>query len=182
MEVQIADIEALEKEIFEKKKLLAEMRRSHRELVKDYELDSPNGKRPLSSFFGGKEELVVVHNMGRSCNYCSLWADGFTGLTRHITSRAGFVLVSADPINEVVETAGRRGWNFPVASNGNSGFAVDMKMMEDSGPMPGISAFTKEDGQIYRRGFTYLGEGDDFCAIWHIWDLFPSGHGSWSPK
>src|SRR5689334_7725014 len=127
------EIEALEKEISDKKKLLAELRRQNREAVKDYILDTTEGPKPLSSFFGDKDELVVIHNMGRGCNYCSLWADGFTGFTKHILTRAGFVLVSADPADRVAETAQRRGWNFTVASNGDSGFAKDM-------------GFTAEDG------------------------------------
>ena len=120
------EIEALENEILEKKKQLEALRRAHREQLTDYVLGTVEGPKPLSSFFGDKDELVVVHNMGRGCNYCSLWADGLTGFTKHIQTRAGFVLVSADSAQRVSETAQRRGWNFPVASNGDSGFEKDM--------------------------------------------------------
>ncbi|MBC8063334.1 MAG: DUF899 family protein, partial [Chlorobia bacterium] len=127
--------------------------------------------------------LVVVHNMGRGCNYCSLWADGFTGFTKHIQTRAGFVLVSADTADRVQETAERRSWNFPLASNGESGFAKDMGYTDEKGdPWPGIAAFTREDGKIYRRGHASLGPGDEFCSLWGIWDLFPTGEGGWEPK
>ena len=177
------EIKTLAAEIDEKKKRLAALRRENREPIKDYMLDTVDGPKPLSSFFGEMKELVVIHNMGRGCNYCSLWADGLTGLTKHIQTRAGFVLVSADPADKVVETAQRRGWNFPVASNGGSGFEKDMGYVgEDGSPWPGISAFTKEGDQIYRHGHSDLGDGDDFCAIWHIWALFPEGHGDWAPK
>ena len=183
MTTATSEIETLFKEIAEKKKQLAELRRQNRELVKDYVLDTVDGPKPLSSFFGDKDELVVIHNMGRGCNYCSLWADGLTGFTKHILTRAGFVLVSADSAERVAETAQRRGWNFTVASNGDSAFAKDMGFTsEDGSPWPGISAFTKEDGQIYRRGYSELGPGDEYCAIWGIWDLFPTGEGDWEPK
>ena len=177
-------IQALEQEIGEKKNQLAELRRQNREPVKDYVLDTFEGPRPLSSFFGNKDELVVVHNMGRSCRYCSLWADGMTGYTKHIVTRAGFVLVSADSGKEVQETARQRGWNFPVAGNGGSGFEKDMGFTDEEGsPWPGISVFTRdESGQIYRHGYSNLGEGDAFCTIWHIWDLFPKGYNDWAPE
>lgn len=177
-----AEIEALSKEIEEKKKQLAKLRRQNNEPVKDYILDTADGPRPLSSFFGDKDELVVIHNMGRSCNDCSLWGDGMTGFTKHIQTRAGFVLVSADSAAEVAETKERRGWNFPVASNGESGFAHDMGFFREEGPWPGISVFTRKDGQIYRHGHSELGPGDEFCSIWGIWDLFPNGEGGWEPK
>lgn len=178
-----SEIEQLEKDIFEKKSQLAELRKQNREPVKDYVLDTFEGPRTLSSFFGDRDELVVIHNMGRSCDYCSLWADGFTGFSKHIQSRAGLVLVSADPAEVVLETARTRGWNFPVASNGESGFAGDLGFTDEKGsPWPGISAFTRENGRIYRHGYSGLGEGDDFCSIWHVWNLFPKGYNDWAPK
>lgn len=177
------EIEALEQEILDKKKQLAALKRANREEVEDYVLETSEGAKPLSYFFGNKDELVVIHNMGRGCNYCSLWADGLTGFTKHIQTRAGFVLVSADSADRVTETAQRRGWNFPVASNAGSGFEKDMGFVgEDGSPWPGISAFTRENGKIYRHGYANLGEGDDFCPIWHIWALFPKDWNDWAPK
>jgi predicted dithiol-disulfide oxidoreductase (DUF899 family) len=183
MATSTSEIQALEQEIGEKKSRLAELRRQNREPVQDYVLDTFEGPRNLSHFFGDKDELVVIHNMGRSCKYCSLWADGMTGFTKHIMSRAGFVLVSADSGKVVHETARARGWNMPVAGNGESGFERDMGFTDDKGsPWPGISVFTREDGQIYRHGYSNLGEGDAFCAIWHVWDLFPKGYDDWEPE
>ena len=178
-----SEIESLEKEILEKKLRLAALRRENREPVKDYVLDTFEGPRPLSHFFGDKDELVVIHNMGRGCHYCSLWADGLTGFTKHIQTRAGMVLASADSGERVYETAVRRGWNFPVAGNGESGFAAEMGFVgEDGSPWPGISVFTRENGQIFRHGHAPLGEGDDFCSIWHVWALFPNGWNGWEPR
>jgi len=33
------------------------------------------------------EDLMVVHNMGRSCPACTLQADGYTGIHPHVASR-----------------------------------------------------------------------------------------------
>ena len=38
-----------------------------------------------------KRDLIVIHNMGASCPYCTLWADGFNGIYDHLADRAAFV-------------------------------------------------------------------------------------------
>ncbi|HEY4822831.1 MAG TPA: hypothetical protein VIH83_04000 [Candidatus Bathyarchaeia archaeon] len=51
-----------------------------KEKVREYVLtDSEGGKAALSTLFGKKDDLILVHNMGRSCPYCTMWADGFNG-------------------------------------------------------------------------------------------------------
>ena len=65
--------------------------------VKDYEFTTPGGRVLLSALFGGHEDLIVIHNMGSSCAYCTLWADGYNGIHQHVTTRAGFVVSSPDP-------------------------------------------------------------------------------------
>jgi predicted dithiol-disulfide oxidoreductase (DUF899 family) len=67
------------------------------EPVTDYEFSMQDGPRSLSALFGDKRDLFVIHNMGASCLYCTLWADGFNGIYPHITDRAAFVVASPDP-------------------------------------------------------------------------------------
>ena len=50
------------------------------------------------------------------------------------------------------------------------------------GFQPGVSAFKKEGGKILRVGAADLGPGDDFCVVWHLFDLFPEGAGGWGPR
>ncbi|HJT09252.1 MAG TPA: DUF899 family protein, partial [Candidatus Nitrosotalea sp.] len=58
------------------------------EQVNDYELlDSENRKVNLSKLFGKKKDLIIVHNMGKTCPYCTMWADGFNGLLPHLEDR-----------------------------------------------------------------------------------------------
>src|SRR5262249_8279671 len=61
------------------------------EEVRDYEFVVAGGKTRLSSLFGDQDTLFVVHNMGMSCPYCTLWADGFAGVFEHLRNRAAFV-------------------------------------------------------------------------------------------
>src|SRR5215470_2306552 len=64
--------------------------------VQDYELTNSDGAVRLSTLFGQHEDLIVIHNMGVSCSYCTLWADGYNGIHPHVVTRAGFAVSSPD--------------------------------------------------------------------------------------
>ena len=64
--------------------------------VEDYALAGADGEVSLSQLFGGKDELVLVHNMGASCPYCTMWANGINGSVPDIEARAAFALASPD--------------------------------------------------------------------------------------
>ena len=64
--------------------------------VQDYELTNVAGPVRLSELFGPHEDLILSHNMGVSCSYCTLWADGFNGVADHLANRAAFVVSSPD--------------------------------------------------------------------------------------
>lgn len=179
-------IEALEQQIEALKQQLAEARRAAGpEVVGEYTFRDAEGRaRRLTELFGGKRDLIVVHNMGRSCPYCTLWADGFVGLTAHLSDRAAFVLSSYDPWETMRDFAKSRGWNFPVVSVAGTTFAKDMGYEQGPGqPAPGVSAFHMgEDGVVVRTGHAGFGPGDDFCALWPMLDLLKDGPGAWRPK
>jgi predicted dithiol-disulfide oxidoreductase (DUF899 family) len=42
------------------------------EEVKDYEFVTPQGKARLSTLFGDKDTLFIIHNMGTSCVNCTM--------------------------------------------------------------------------------------------------------------
>ncbi len=151
--------------------------------VSDYVFQTPDGPRALSSFFGDKDDLIVIHNMGASCSYCTLWADGFNGVYDHLANRAGFVVTSPDSPGAQRRFAESRGWRFPMASTEGGDFAKDMGYFQpEHGPMPGVSAFQRKDGKNYRVSDTPFGPGDDFAGIWHLFELFPEGADGWHPK
>src|SRR4051812_42025789 len=78
-------IEALENEISAKLKELAALRKAAtNEKVSDYTFHGwSNEEVTLNELFGDKKELIVIHNMGKRCSYCTMWADGFSGMTKH---------------------------------------------------------------------------------------------------
>lgn len=177
------EIEGLEKELLEKSGKLAELRRqAPREEVQDYSLTDHNGNLvKLSELFGDKDDLIVIHNMGKSCPYCTLWADGFNGMAHHFEDRAGFAMVSPDDHQTQREFAESRGWKFKMLSAKESKFTWDLGFQTEKYIMPGFSTFKKENGKIYRIAFAYFGPGDLYCSVWHMFDLLDGGAGDWQP-
>ena len=169
---------------------IAELRGKMRDLqqsvepeeVSDYEFATTEGKLRLSELFGDKEYLFVIHNMGAGCRYCTLWADGFNGILPHIENRAAFVVASPDEPAAQQKFKAARGWRFRMVSYLDSSFARDMGYRSDEGWLPGVSAFRSSGQKIYRVSDTRFGPGDDFCAIWHFFELLPDGASDWRPQ
>jgi predicted dithiol-disulfide oxidoreductase (DUF899 family) len=169
---------------------IAELRRKMRETqeaitpqeVRDYELASARGPVRLSDLFGGQDTLIVIHNMGAGCSYCTLWADGFNGVYDHLQNRAAFVVASPDAPNQQQKFAAGRGWKFPMVSYQGNTFGEDMGYRPDGRAMPGISVFKREGERITRVSDTGFSPGDDFCTVWHILDLIPEGAAGWQPQ
>jgi predicted dithiol-disulfide oxidoreductase (DUF899 family) len=165
----------------------AQMRKVQAEMqpqeVEDYVFQTPAGEVRLSELFGGKDDLFIVHNMGTSCAYCTLWADGYSGIYKHLADRAAFVVSSPDAPKVQSAFAAKRGWTFPMVSHKGTTFAADMGYIGVKGGfMPGLSVFQKRGGHVVRVSDTQLGPGDDFCALWHILDMLPAGPDGWQPK
>jgi predicted dithiol-disulfide oxidoreductase (DUF899 family) len=150
--------------------------------VSDYEFSTTEGKVRLSELFGDKEYLFVIHNMGASCPNCTLWADGFNGILPHIENRAAFVVASPDEPAAQQRFRTPRGWRFRMVSYLDTGFARDMGYHSDKGWLPGVSVFRKCGQTICRVSDTSFDEGDDFCTIWHFFDLLPEGANGWQPQ
>jgi predicted dithiol-disulfide oxidoreductase (DUF899 family) len=169
---------------------IAELRGKMRELqqsgepeeVSDYDFSTIEGKVRLSELFGDKEHLFVIHNMGAGCPNCTLWADGFNGILPHIENRAAFVVVSPDDPAAQQKFRAARGWRFRMVSYCNTSFARDMGYRGDNGWLPGVSVFRKRGQKICRVSDANFDEGDDFCTIWHLFDLLPEGANGWQPQ
>jgi predicted dithiol-disulfide oxidoreductase (DUF899 family) len=156
------------------------------EQVEDCEFATTSGPVRLSQLFGDHDELILIHNMGTSCVYCTLWADGFNGVVDHLEDRAAFVLTSPDSPEDQRKFADGRGWRFRMVSHGGTSFARDMGYYTDegefSGFQPGVSVFRRDGDRVLRLSDTSFGPNDDFCAVWHLYNLFPEGADGWGPK
>ncbi|OWY20906.1 DUF899 domain-containing protein [Sphingobacteriales bacterium UPWRP_1] len=140
----------------------------------------------LESLFDHRNELLVIHNMGKKCVYCTLWADVINGMRIPLANRAPFVVVSPDEPQVQREFAESRGWQFTMLSAAKSPFTKDLGFATENEKgiyyLPGVSAFTKQDGQIYRTSYDFFGPGDDYCSVWHFFELLPNGVNKWQPK
>lgn len=153
------------------------------EPVRDYVFATPGGNLRLVDLFGGRSDLIVIHNMGSSCPYCTLWADGFNGVYGHLENRAAFVVSSPDPPEVQQRFADGRGWRFPIVSHRDTSFAADMGYRASDGDfLPGVSIFKRDGDRVLRVSDAGFSPGDDFCALWHIFAMLPDGAGTWRPK
>lgn len=177
-ETTLKQIEQLESDILKQKKKLSELKLSlPLQETNDYSFTSRDGSKiSLSDLFGDQEELILIHNMGSSCSYCTRWADGFTGIESWLKERAAFALASPDDYKHQAEFADGRGWKFKMVSTAGNSFSADMSYeAADGSPLPGVSTFRKRaDGKIERIAHAPFGPGDDFCSIWHFFDLLPA--------
>ena len=175
---------ALEAALVRRHRQLAALKRqAPPEPIADYTLQTPAGPVKLSALFGGKRDLVVVHNMGRQCRYCTLWADGFNGVLPHLTDRAAFAVVSPDSVTVQQKFAASRGWRFPMASGQGSTFIEDMGYLpKPDEPLPGVSTFVRKRGKIFRVATAPFGPLDPFCSVWHFFALLSDGIDDWEPQ
>ncbi|MBP1081918.1 MULTISPECIES: DUF899 family protein [Bacillus] len=180
------EIDSLEQELMKKKKDLANLRTSLPNLeVENYIFKDENGKDvSLLSLFQEKDELILIHNMGKSCSYCTMWADGFNGVLPHLNNKASFVVASPNDYETQSQFAKERGWTFKMVSTKDSTFTKDMGFQSEDGSFyPGVSVFVKNhNGQISRHAKAPFGPGDDYCIVWPLFDLLPSGSEDWHPK
>ena len=91
-------ISKIENDLMGRKVKLAKLRKKlPREPVANYLFHAANKKIVrLSDLFNRKSELILVHNMGKSCPFCAMWADGFNGILKHLESRTSFAIESPD--------------------------------------------------------------------------------------
>jgi peroxiredoxin len=157
--------------------------------IADFELAGWDGPVRLSQLFGDKPDLILIHNMGRGCSSCTMWADGFNGVYDHLASRAAFVLTSPDPVDVQKAFAKGRGWRFPMASVAETGLAEALgfrdRWPEDAawgGWNPGVSVLRRGGDRILRVSQADFGEFDGFCVVYSLFSLLPGGDAGWTPK
>ena len=180
---QVQELNQFRLQIGEMRNKLREMQAQiEPEPVNDYQFADSGGPVKLSELFGEHDTLFVIHNMGKACMYCTLWADGLNGVIDHIQSRAAFALSSPDDPETQAAFAKERGWRFHMVSHAGTSFAEDMGYTSEHGFEPGVSVFRRTEDAIVRVSDTSFGPGDDFCIVWPLFDLMPEGPDGWAPR
>ena len=184
-----------EKEFTKLREQMAEERRKlpWEKVEKEYVFQEPEGRVTLADLFAGRGQLIVQHLMfgpdwNEGCPACSFWADNFNGIDMHLAARdTSFVAVSRGPLDKLMTYKKRMGWTFRWVSSLDSDFNFDFGVslkegdrynfgtMDAKGEMPGISAFRREDGSIYRTYSTYARGVDLLNGTYHLLDITSKG-------
>ena len=171
---------------------------------KNYEFDTPKGKRTLTELFDGRSQLIVYHFMlgpgwNAGCPGCSFLSDHFDGALPHLEHHdVTLTAVSRAPLAEIEAYKKRMEWKFPwvsaFAGDFNYDFHVSFKEDElakghvtynfgempapDGTPteMPGLSSFCKNDsGDIFHTYSSYARGGEELIGTLMILDRAPKG-------
>jgi len=167
---------------------------SRRRRIEDYSFVSPHGTVRLSELLWrqGTTAVRLFTTWAPGCRYCHpCGPDGFRRRPcRTFENRAGVRHLLARCSGDAGEAQGRarlahahglarglglcrRAW----------GFKEDTGIKGDDGWRPGISVFRKTAGKILLRVVdTSCAPGDDFCVVWHLFDLIPEGPAHWEPQ
>jgi predicted dithiol-disulfide oxidoreductase (DUF899 family) len=167
-----------------KREALAKLRGLPPRPVGSFAFRTPEGTPiTLADLFGTHDDLLLVHNMGQHCSYCTLWADGLIGLAPHIERRCALVLCSADEPAKLAETIAERGWTFRCVSGRGSGCNEALGFGTSERALPGVSSLRRRaDGSVEQVAAAAFGPGDDFCPVWPFFDLLADGPNGWEPK
>ena len=179
----MTEAQKLEFEIMQKSQQLAELRRKEPGVaVTDYRFTTLDGEVSLSDLFAGRDRLLMIHNMGQGCRYCTLWADGINGILAHLEDSMAVALLSKDPPEVQRRMALDRGWRFRLASHGGGAFMTEQCAMGEHSNMPGATIYSRDGDAIQRCGQTAFGPGDLYSPLWHFLALGGIGAGDWTAQ
>ena len=178
-----SEAEKLEYEIFEKTQQLAELRRKDAPVkVPNYAFETATGTTSLKDLFAGRDRMLVIHNMGQACRYCTLWADGINGALPHLEDAMAVLLVSKDPPDIQQRMAADRRWRFRIASHGGGEYMTEQCAMGEHANMPGATVYELSGDEVHRRARTFFGPGDLYCPVWHFLALAGVAAQDWTPQ
>jgi len=178
-----AEISDLESKIYELTGQLNALRKAEQGAeVNNYSFATQAGDSSLLELFGEHKTLLVIHNMGQGCRYCTLWADGLNGFLPHLESVISVVLVSKDAPELQRQFANSRGWRFRLASHDGGEYLQEQSVQEGGGNMPGAVVYTRDGDTIWRKNAVTFGPGDMFCSAWNLLAMAGLGEDTWTPQ
>ena len=178
-----SEITALEQQIFElNSQLQALYKQTPPTPIPNYDFETCAGSASLLELFGAQERLLIIHNMGQACRYCTLWADGFNGFVPHLETALSLVLVSKDAPEVQRNFANSRGWRFRLASHGGGAYISEQSVQAGSSNMPGAVVYERRGDDIFRLNSCVFGPGDQYCSMWSLLGLAGLGEAEFSPQ
>ena len=162
----MTEAEQLEREIMEKSQQLAALRQAEDDAgVGDYSFQTLDGEVTLSGLFGGRERLLMIHNMGQGLPLLHALGRWHQWRARPSGGCDGGGAGLEGP------TRGSAGASRSIAAGafGSHPMAVVPTWLSNAqqGAMPtiqGAAVYQQKDGRIVRRGRTAFGPGDLYSA------------------
>jgi predicted dithiol-disulfide oxidoreductase (DUF899 family) len=178
-----AEIAKIERQLYELTTKLNELRKTNSgDEVRNYSFSTLDGEVTLLDLFGEKDRLLVIHNMGQGCRYCTLWADGFNGFLPHLESAMSVVLVSKDSPEVQRTFANSRDWRFRLASHGGGDYIKQQTVMDGESNVPGAVVYEREGSRIVHKNAAIFGPGDLYCSIWNLLGMAGLSAADWTPQ
>lgn len=177
-------VQELEKQIFELTQQLNQRRKDTvASRIDDYTFETGEGAVKLSQLFGSHNKLLVIHNMGQGCRYCTLWGDGINAFLPHLESAMSVVVVSKDTPEQQRVFANARGWRMRMASHAGGDYMNEQVSIEGMGAnLPGAACYEMRDGNILKTNSTLFGPNDLYCPMWHFLGLAGITANEWTPQ
>ena len=150
--------------------------------VPNYTLATTAGETALGDLFGPHDKLLLIHNMGQGCRYCTVWADGFNGLLPHLEDTLAVVLVSKDPPAVQRAFANSRGWRFRMASHGGGAYIQEQCVWHEPERDAGAVLYERDGDAVLRKNACMFGPGDIYCALWPLLGMAGLDGGEWTPQ
>jgi predicted dithiol-disulfide oxidoreductase (DUF899 family) len=148
-------------------------------IARPYAFEGPQGQASLAELFEGRTQLVVYHFMlapGEDpCVGCSSFTDNIGNLAHLHARDTSFALISRAPLSEIEALKRRMGWSVPWYSSYASDFNQDFGLTTPEGETFGISAFLRDDDEVFRTYFTNRRGSDRLRADFNILDLTARG-------
>ncbi len=177
------EIAELQQQIMEKTSRLRELQAGlPGEEVKNYTFDTTEGTVTLRDLFTGNRKMLLIHNMGQACRYCTLWGDGLNPFVTHLESALSVAMVSKDSPEVQRKFANSRNWRIRMASHGGGEYMTEQVAAEGMGNMPGAVVYELAGEKILRKASTWFGPGDLYCSQWHFLGLAGIGLDEWTPQ
>jgi len=187
-----------ELELSQQRERVAQIRRSLPlgPAVDNYEFASSDGPVKLIDLFTDSDRPLVLYHfmLGKKqadpCPMCSMWADGWDGVAKHLSQSVDFAVVTAAGVDRTTEVVNERDWhNLRWLSAADNTFKTDLGGEDAEGNQwPWISVYQLVDGEPHLTwsGGAHIKDehwrGIDLLSpVWHILDLTPQGRGDWMP-
>ena len=174
-------------------------------LEKEYQFDSPSGRKSLGDLFEGRRQLIVYHFMfdpewEKGCPGCTGFVGDLGDLSGLNDKDTTFVLISRAPLPKLEAYKVQKGWDRTWVSSYGSDFNYDFHVTLDEAVAPveynyrdkveweakgeagflkgeehGLIVFFRLDDQIYHTYSSYRPGSEGQTTYYELLDVTPYG-------